>query len=117
LSKTSDGNLKHWQREKDLIPDMIKIYCHGHHGTRGKEVCGECQELTEYALMRLDKCPFKENKEFCSFCKVHCYKPEKREQIKEVMRYSGPRMLFAHPVFAMAHVAGVIKYKRQQKGK
>jgi len=109
--------LKHWQQEKDLIPDMIRIYCHGHHQTKGKDVCPECKELTEYALFRLEKCPFKVNKQFCSFCTVHCYKPDMRAKIKDVMRYSGPRMLFTHPIFAMSHVVGLIKYKRQQKEK
>ena len=115
MSEKYGDNLKHWKKERELIPSMIRIYCHGHHGTRGRVVCDECRELTEYAVFRLDKCPFKENKQFCSFCKVHCYKPEMREKIKAVMKYSGPRMLFTHPVFSLSHVAGVIKYKRQQR--
>lgn len=104
-----------WEKEKKLIPVMIKKYCRGKHGAKGKEICAECSELTEYALFRLDKCPFKANKKFCSFCKVHCYKPEMREKIKNVMRYSGPRMLFSHPVFAISHAVQMIKYKRRLK--
>lgn len=114
MKQKSEDNLKHWQREKDLIPFMIRTYCHGHHKTRGDTVCPECRELTEYALFRLDKCPFKSNKTFCSVCSVHCYKPEMRDKIRAVMRYSGPRMLFSHPVFALSHVAAVIKNKRQK---
>ena len=64
---------------------------------------------------RLSKCPFKVNKKFCSFCKIHCYKPEMRERIKAVMKYSGPRMLFTHPIFAVSHVLQMIKYKKQLK--
>jgi hypothetical protein len=26
-----------------------------------------------------------------------------REQVKEVMRYAGPRMIFRHPVLAVMH--------------
>ena len=113
---------KHWQQEKELIPDMIRIYCRGHHTPDdgqhtpdGAAVCPECRELTEYALLRLEKCPFKRNKQFCSFCSVHCYEPQKREQIKAVMRYAGPRMMLTHPVFAMSHVVAMLKYKRQQR--
>ena len=62
------------------------------------------QELLDYAYFRLDKCPFKDNKKFCSKCKVHCYKPEMRQQIKNVMRYSGPRMLFKHPILLFKHM-------------
>lgn len=107
--------LKAWEKEKALIPVMIGKYCRGKHGTRGKETCEECRELAEYALFRLEKCPFKIDKKFCSFCKIHCYKPEMREKIKEVMKYSGPRMLFSRPVFAISHVLQTIKYKKSLK--
>ncbi len=110
-----EKELKAWEKEKKLIPVMIRKYCHGKHKTKGKEICAECQELTEYALFRLEKCPFKVNKKFCSFCKIHCYKPEMREKIKAVMKYSGPRMLPSHPIFAISHVVQMIKYKKQLK--
>lgn len=108
-----DSALKAWEKEKKLIPVMIRKFCRGKHKT--KEVCEECRQLTEYALFRLEKCPFKVNKKFCSFCKIHCYKPEMRERIKAVMKYSGPRMLVSHPVFAMSHVVQMIKYKKVAK--
>lgn len=104
---------KAWEKEKQLIPEMIKMYCHGNHGTKRQEVCEDCQQLTEYALFRLDKCPFKKDKKFCSFCKIHCYRADYREKIKEVMKYSGPRMLKTHPIFAIKHVIQMIQYKRQ----
>lgn len=106
--------LKAWAKEKKLIPVMIKKYCHGKHETKG-EICEECKKLTEYALFRLEKCPFKVNKKFCSFCKVHCYKPDMRERIKDVMKWAGPRMIFTHPVFAMGHVFQMIKCKKKLK--
>lgn len=115
---------KHWKKEKELIPVMIRMYCRGNHkeqrkneGIKGKHVCQECQDLTEYALFRLEKCPFKKDKGFCSYCKIHCYLPKYREKIGKVMRYSGPRMIFTHPIFAFSHVAGVIKHKKEAKKK
>ena len=107
--------LKAWEKERKLIPVMIRSYCHGKHGTKGKNICEDCRKLTEYALFRLEKCPFKVNKKFCSFCKVHCYKPEMREKIRDVMKYAGPRMIFTHPVFAMRHVFQMISNKRKLK--
>ena len=107
--------LKSWEKEKKLIPVMIKKYCHGEHKTKGEGLCEECRQLTEYALFRLEKCPFKVNKQFCSFCKIHCYKPEMREKIKDVMRWAGPRMIFTHPIFAFKHVFQMIKYKKKLK--
>ena len=106
---------KAWEKERKLIPVMIKKYCHGKHGTKGEALCEECRALTEYALFRLEKCPFKVNKKFCSFCKIHCYKPDMRERIKDVMKWAGPRMIFTHPIFAMKHVFQMIGYKRKRK--
>ena len=110
-----ERELKAWKKEKKLIPVMIRKYCHGKHGTKGEELCADCKALTEYALFRLEKCPFKKNKKFCSFCKIHCYKPEMREKIRAVMKYAGQRMLPSHPIFSMSHVVQMIKFKRQLK--
>ena len=43
-------------------------------------------------------------KAFCAMCKTHCYAPTYRERIKEVMRYSGPRMLWIHPIMTIRHI-------------
>lgn len=99
------------EREKRVVSLMISIYCRKNHGTK-RELCPECQELKEYAILRSDKCPFMESKTFCSNCKVHCYKPEMREKIRVVMRYAGPRMIFHHPVMAVRHV---IESKREKQ--
>lgn len=99
------------EREKQTVSEMIALYCKKNHGTKRGELCAECKELRDYAMARSDKCPFMENKTFCSNCKVHCYKPEMRERIRRVMRYSGPRMMFYHPVMAVRHV---IESKREK---
>ena len=99
------------EREKHTVALMIRLYCKKKHGTK-KILCPECEALTEYAMMRSDKCPFMETKTFCSNCRVHCYKPEMREKIREVMRFSGPRMIFSHPIMAVRHV---IESKKEKK--
>lgn len=91
------------EREKKVVSLMIKLYCNKKHHTKDA-LCEECRQLDEYARLRSDKCPFMETKTFCSNCKVHCYKPDMREKIREVMRFSGPRMMFHHPVMAIRHV-------------
>lgn len=89
-------------REKRVVAEMIALYCRDHHKTA--KPCEDCAALIDYAHMRSDKCPFMENKTFCSNCKVHCYKPDMREKIRAVMRYSGPRMLKTHPILAIRHL-------------
>ena len=90
------------QREKKVVSLMITLYCRKNHG--GESLCPECAALRDYAMLRSDKCPFMETKTFCSNCRVHCYKKEMREKIREDMRFSGPRMILYHPVLAIRHV-------------
>lgn len=99
------------EKEKNIVKSMIKLYCKGHkHVEDG--LCDECKELMEYAHKRVDLCPFMETKTFCENCKVHCYNQEMRIKIKEVMRYSGPRMLLYHPIIAIRH--GIESYKEKE---
>ncbi len=91
------------QRERRTIEAMIRLYCRDHHGG-GRSLCPGCAELLDYAFRRLDRCPFQEGKTTCAKCPVHCYKPSMREKVREVMRYSGPRMLWRHPVLALFHL-------------
>lgn len=100
------------EKEKETVALMIRIYCGKKHGT-GKKLCNECEALLQYAMQRSDRCPFMETKTFCSNCRVHCYKPEMRGKIREVMRFSGPRMIFHHPVMAVRHVIESKKEKRR----
>ncbi len=76
-------------RERKTVEAMIRLYCHDHHGTRAEALCSDCQALTAYAGERLARCPFQENKTVCAKCRVHCYKAQMREGIREVMRYAG----------------------------
>lgn len=109
--KSIDINTKR-EREKEMVSLMIELYCRKNHAHKSG-LCSECAQLNEYARMRSDKCPFMETKTFCSNCKVHCYKPEMREKIREVMRFSGPRMIFYHPVLALKHVIETKKEERR----
>lgn len=100
------------EREKRMVSQMIALYCRENHGTKGT-LCPECVALNDYARQRSDKCPFMETKTFCSNCKVHCCKPEMRKKIRTVMCFSGPRMIFHHPVAAIRHVIETKKEKRR----
>ena len=81
---------------------MIHCYCRGRHTTTAC-LCAECQGLLDYATLRLERCRFGGEKPTCANCPVHCYQPERREQIKIIMRYAGPRMLWQHPVLSLWH--------------
>jgi len=90
------------RKEKDIVSKMIRLYCMKKH--HQKELCEECQDLNHYAMKRLSLCQFGEDKTACAKCPVHCYKPDYRQRIKEVMRFSGPWMLLYHPIESIRHI-------------
>jgi hypothetical protein len=89
-------------RESKTVSVMIADYCRNHH--TNKHLCSDCEKLLDYALQRLKKCPYQDGKTTCAKCPMHCYKPEMRDSIRKVMRYSGPRMILKHPVLAIYHL-------------
>lgn len=90
--------------EKRTVEFMIGLYCRNkRHETDGC-LCPECRSLLEYAFRRLDKCRYGEAKPACTRCPVHCYAPYRREHIRRVMRYAGPRMIWHHPIQAVGHL-------------
>lgn len=93
-----------------VLTHMITLYCRKkHHHTPG--LCPECEALLAYAHLRTKRCPFTKTKTFCAQCKVHCYAPAMRARIREVMRFSGPRLLLSHPMLVIRHMIDTRKQK------
>ena len=120
-------------KDTRLLGDFSVIYCKGNHdgrertalasdgvelGVYGRKlpiVCEECAELLRYAEKRRAFCP-KEPKPFCSYCDTHCYKPEMREYMREVMRYAGPRSWrHGHAIDGVKHVIDGKRFKREME--
>ncbi len=99
------------QYEKATIDKMIRLYCRKKHGTK-KELCEECAAINQYARQRLDRCPFGDEKTACEDCHIHCYKKDMREKMRQIMRFSGPRMILYYPLDAIIHV---VKDRRTKK--
>ena len=91
------------ENEKRILEKMIFLFCRKKHHT-SNVLCQGCEALRTYALDRLSRCPFKEDKTACKDCKVHCYQNDKRIEIREVMRFSGPRMLLYYPIDFIRHI-------------
>jgi hypothetical protein len=131
---------KRLAEEQQVVDLMIRLYCKGagHHeggGTAGGRsdggwdgadaaagrghkipgLCPACQRLRDYTAERNARCPFIQTRSFCQFCKVHCYRPEMRQSIIAVMRYSGPRILFYRPILAIKHLLQLRKHLRQSR--
>ena len=100
-------------RERQTIKAMVDLYCLENHGS--DTLCEDCSSLMDYVILRLEQCPFKENKPTCVNCTVHCYASVKRNQVRNVMRFSGPQMIFKHTIMTMLHMWDGIKYKPIKK--
>ena len=122
----ADADIAHDVR---VSADFVRVYCDGHHreseraplasagsvaGVYRKPpvLCEGCAELQAYAEKRRAFCPF-DPKPFCSECPTHCYKDDRREQMRKVMRYAGPKVMeHRHPIDGIKHVMAVRRSKR-----
>ena len=89
-------------REKETVDKMIGLYCR--HKLKRDTPTEEFKELMDYAHKQLDRCKFGDDKPACKRCPIHCYKPEMREKIRMVMRWTGPRMLIYNPMMFIRHL-------------
>ena len=90
------------EREKQIVRRMIELYCR--HKLHTKEMPEEYQRLTDFSARRLDHCRWGENKPACKNCPIHCYPRKEREQIRQIMRWTGPRMLLFAPLEVVRHI-------------
>jgi predicted amidophosphoribosyltransferase len=97
------------RREQHTVEVMIRLYCRRKHSgitasPASRGLCPDCSALLEYSYCRIEQCRFGTEKPTCARCTVHCFRPERREQIRAVMRYAGPRMTVRHPYLALRHL-------------
>ncbi len=87
----------------DTIKTMIKIYCRKVHNEKDN-LCKSCNDLLIYSKKRLENCQHGDKKPPCRNCTTHCYNKKNRDQIRKIMRFSGPRMIWHHPQKAINHL-------------
>ena len=92
----------HIDAEKRVVEQMIRLYCRKRQGNA--TLCPDCRQLLDYAIERLDRCSYGNDKPICRKCPIHCYRPAMKSRIKMVMRWAGPRMILYHPLLAIKHL-------------
>ncbi|MDT8319054.1 MAG: nitrous oxide-stimulated promoter family protein [Xanthomonadales bacterium] len=101
---TAGGLTGRLQRELKTLQCMTDMHCAHHHAAYDGGRCGDCEDLMRYAARRLQKCPYGKDKPTCAKCPVHCYKALQRQQVRDIMRFAGPRMIWRHPWKAVVHI-------------
>lgn len=107
---------KHIAREKRTVSAMIRLYCRTQH-RQDTDLCGECQELENYAHMRLDHCRYGSSKPICGKCTAPCYIPEKWRKIRQIMLKTRIRMMFVHPQLTALHLKDTVSRPRSSDSK
>ena len=102
----------HSKLARDLVTlaRFIGSYCDGNHAELPREavllkfcdiegllgrspvLCRDCTKLLTHAFVKRSHCPL-DPKPACKHCPQHCYHPDYRRQIREVMKYVGWRMI------------------------
>ena len=95
------------QQLKDirLIGKFVEVYCLGKHpdaertpfplpvGAGERSLCPECASFLGYATKRRLKCSLEAEKPSCKHCHTHCYAKPQLAKVKEIMAYSGRKLM------------------------
>ena len=108
---------------KDLktLALFISIYCRYRHNNAERQpvqlkthdvpaiagtavnLCPECTRLLAHAFTKRSHCQM-DPKPMCKHCPQHCYHPVYRDRIREVMRFSGRKMLLGGRLDYLFHL-------------
>ncbi len=67
------------------------------------DLCDECTKVLTHALIKRSRCPL-DPKPACKHCQVHCYHPDYRARIREIMKYSGRRLVLSGRLDLLFHL-------------
>lgn len=120
---TALGDRLNPKKERDLkvLGDFVSIYCRENHkqeaktplvftdarlqailGDKDIRLCHDCERLLNHGTAKLLLCTL-DPKPMCKKCEIHCYAPGYREQIREVMKFSGLYLIKHGRVDLLAH--------------
>ena len=101
-------------RDRQTLESIGLIFCRAHHADAAKDdagLCASCRETVERTLERTLACPYGHEGN-CQDCDIHCQRGEAQERIREMMRYSAPRMTFRHPLMTAEYLRKKLRTRR-----
>lgn len=66
-------------------------------------LCRDCTRLLTHAFVKRSTCPL-DPKPACKQCPEHCYHPDYRQRIREVMKYSGRKLVLSGRLDYLYHL-------------
>ena len=83
-----------------------RIYCSAHHDSAEHDeagLCPSCREAVSATFERASNCPNHQTGN-CEDCEIKCQRGDAQARIRQIMRYSAPRMLFRHPLMTLEYL-------------
>ena len=92
-------------KHADAERKAVDLRTHDVTAIAGKNVvlCPECTKLLAHAFVKRTHCPM-DPKPMCKHCPNHCYHPTYRQQIREVMKFSGRKMVLGGRLDYLFHL-------------
>lgn len=108
-------------RDLKTLAKFVGLYCqHQHPGVLKRPVamkhldvttlmgrpihlCPSCTRLVTHAMIKRTSCPL-DPKPQCKRCTSHCYHPAYRKKMKEVMRFSGMKLVLSGRLDYLLHL-------------
>ncbi len=108
------------QRDVAILAKFVGVYCKHRHREAGKAplrfggracpwtfdwppLCGPCRKLLAHGVVKRLRCPY-DPKPSCRKCPAHCYAPKYRAAMREVMRFSGRRLVLSGRLDYLLHL-------------
>ena len=87
-----------------IIARFTEVWCAGQHhdnrqpvtvhpGLQPFKLCPDGTAFLQYAVKKRLCCPLEAEKPTCRRCRIHCYAPQQRALVKQIMAWSGKRMI------------------------
>lgn len=104
-----------------MLVRFVECFCRHHHGSAIREavelrthqlgeltgrpvvLCEQCGKLLAHAFHKRSSCPM-DPKPACRRCPSHCYHPRYRAMIREVMKFSGRRLILTGRLHYLLHL-------------
>ena len=118
-TKTRPNTPQRVARDLKTLVKFVEFYCAAKHSTEtrfpmsgmnvekiaGKPLllCPECTKLLMHAMVKRTHCA-RELKPDCKHCPTHCYAPRYRSEIRNVMKFSGMRLLLRGRIDYLWHL-------------
>jgi hypothetical protein len=92
-------------KHKNAQKSLVQLKTHDVSTIYGRELhlCRDCRKLLAHAFVKRSRCPF-DPKPMCKKCPDHCYAPAYAARMREVMKFSGRKLVLSGRLDYLLHL-------------